>query len=136
MKKEKKVVYGIEITKPWSMAMYAHNDKVAEVVKATVHAMWIEAYEELEELANIVGAHDDDCDEDEISFQDIDWDFATEKMVAIQTAVTCYGFGSGYTIEEVIDKVEEELEMAPLYRLNEMAEELGLELEKEIIGFK
>jgi len=133
MKKEKKVVYGIEIAKPWSKAMYAHNDKVAEVVKATVHAMWIEAYEELEEF---VGAYDDDCDDDEILFQDVDWDIATEKMVEIQKAVTCYGFGDGYTIGEVADEVARELEMAPLYRLNEMAEELGLELEKEIIGFK
>ena len=132
MKKEKKVVYGIEITKPWSKEMYAHNDKVAEVVKATVHAMWIEAYEELEEF---VGAHDDDCDEDEILFQDMDWDFATEKMVEIQKAVTCYGFGFGYTIGEVADKVAQELEDAPYYRLNEMAEELGLELEKGFIGF-
>jgi hypothetical protein len=133
MKKEKKVVYGIEITKPWSKEMYAHNEAVAEVVKATVHAMWIEAYEELEEF---VGAYDDDCDDDEILFQDVDWDIATEKMVEIQKAVTCYGFGDGYTIGEVADEVARELEMAPLYRLNEMAEELGLELEKEIIGFK
>ena len=132
MKIEKKVVYGIEITTPWSKEMYAHNEAVAEVVKATVHAMWIESYEELEEF---VGAYDD-CDEDEILFQDMDWDFATEKMVEIQKAVTCYGFGDGYTIGEVADEVARELEMAPLYRLNEMAEELGLELEKEIIGFK
>ena len=132
MKKEKKVVYGIEITKPWSKAMYAHNDKVAEVVKATVHAMWIEAYEELEEF---VGAYDDDCDDDEILFQDVDWDIATEKMVEIQKAVTCYGFGDGYTIGEVADEVARELEDAPYYRLNEMAEELGLELEKGFIGF-
>jgi hypothetical protein len=133
MKKEKKVVYGIEITTPWSKEMYAHNEAVAEVVKATVHAMWIEAYEELEEF---VGAYDDDCDDDEILFQDVDWDIATEKMVEIQKAVTCYGFGDGYTIGEVADEVARELEMAPLYRLNEMAEDLGLELEKEIIGFK
>jgi len=133
MKKAKEVVYGIEITKPWSKEMYAHNEAVAEVVKATVHAMWIEAYEELEEF---VGAYDDDCDDDEILFQDVDWDIATEKMVEIQKAVTCYGFGDGYTIGEVADEVARELEMAPLYRLNEMAEDLGLELEKEIIGFK
>jgi len=132
MKKEKKVVYGIEIVKPWSQAMYDHNDEVAEVVKAKVHAMWIEAYEELEEF---VGAYDDDCDEDEISFQDIDWDFATEKMVEIQKAVTCYGFGLGYTIGKVADTVGRELEDAPLYRLKDIAEELGLHLEKGFVGF-
>lgn len=132
MKKAAKVEYGITITKPWSQAMYDHNDEVAEVVKAKVHAMWIEAYEELEEF---VSAYDDDCDEDEISFQDIDWDFATEKMVEIQTAVTCYGFGSGYTIGKVADTVGRELEDAPYYRLKDIAEELGLELEKGFVGF-
>jgi len=43
MKKEKKVVYGIEIVKPWSDAMYAHNEEVAEVVRTKVHAMWVGA---------------------------------------------------------------------------------------------
>ena len=133
MKKAAKVEYGIEITKPWSKAMYDHNDEVAEVVKAKVHAMWIEAYEELEEF---VGAYDDDCDEDEISFQDIDWDFATEKMVKIQKAVTLYGFGSGYTIGDVADEVGRELEYAPYYRLKDIAEAIGLELEEGFVGFK
>ena len=132
MKKAAKVEYGIQIVKPWSKAMYAHNEAVAEVVKATVHAMWIEAYEELEEF---VGAYDDDCDDDEILFQDVDWDIATEKMVEIQKAVTCYGFGDGYTIGEVADEVARELEMAPLYRLNEMAEELDITLKKGFVGF-
>ena len=132
MKKAAKVEYGIEIVKPWSQEMYDHNDEVAEVVKAKVHAMWIEAYEELEEFVN---AYDDDCDEDEISFQDIDWDFATEKMVEIQKAVTCYGFGFGYTIGKVADTVGRELEDAPYFRLKDIAEELGLELEKGFVGF-
>ena len=133
MKKAKEIKYGIEITKPWSKEMYAHNDQVAEVVRAKVHAMWIEAYEELEEF---VGAYDDDCDEDEISFQDIDWDFATEKMVEIQKAVTCYGFGMGYTMKMVDEEVKNELECAASYRLKEMAEDMGLKLEQEFIGLK
>jgi hypothetical protein len=36
MKKEKKVVYGIEITKPWSAEMYDHNEAVADVVRFEV----------------------------------------------------------------------------------------------------
>ncbi len=43
MKKEKKVVYGIEIVKPWSAEMYAHNEAVADVVRETVTALWIAA---------------------------------------------------------------------------------------------
>jgi hypothetical protein len=30
MKKEAKVEYGIQITKPWSPEMYAHNEEVAK----------------------------------------------------------------------------------------------------------
>jgi len=132
MKREKKVVYGIEIVKPWSKEMYDHNDAVAEAVKAKVLAMWNEAYEELEEFVDF---YDDDCDEDEISLQDIDWDFATEKMVEIQKVVTCYGFGSGYTVGQVAERVEAEIEDAPLYRLKDIAEEFGLHLEKGFVGF-
>ena len=43
MKKEAKVEFGITITKPWSKAMYDHNDAVAEAVKVNVHEMWISA---------------------------------------------------------------------------------------------
>ena len=132
MKREKKVVYGIEIVKPWSKEMYDHNDAVAEAVKAKVLAMWNEAYEELEEFVDF---YDDDCDEDEISLQDIDWDFATEKMVEIQKVVTCHGFGFGYTVGQVAERVEAEIEDAPLYRLKDIAEELGLHLEKGFVGF-
>jgi len=131
--KKKEIMYGIEIVKPWSKEMYNHNDEVAEAVKAKVHEMWIEAYEKLEEF---VEAYDDDCDEDEISFQDIDWDFATEKMIKIQKAVTCYGFGSGYTIGKVADTVRQEIEDAPYYRLKEIAEDLNIKLEKGFIGLK
>jgi len=132
MKKTAKVEYGIQITKPWNREMYDHNDAVAEAVKAKVLAMWTEAYEELEEF---VEAYDDDCDEDEISLQDIDWDFATEKMVEIQKAVTCHGFGFGYTVGQVAETVETEIENAPYYRLKEIAEDLELELERGFVGF-
>ena len=132
MKKAAKVEYGIEIVKPWSREMYDHNDEVAEAVKAKVHEMWIEAYEELEEF---VKAYDDECDEDEISVQDIDWDFATEKMVEIQRAVNGYRIGFGYAIGQIAEKVEDEIEEAPYFRLKAIAEELGLELEKGFVGF-
>jgi len=125
MKKAKEVKYGIEITKPWSKEMYAHNEAVADVVRFEV--------KELLDAAVCSFSEDFDCIDNAL---ELEWDEASEDLVAIQTAVTCYGFGCGYTIEEVIDRVEEELEMAPLYRLNEIAEDLGLELEKEIIGFK
>jgi hypothetical protein len=43
MKKAAKVEYGIEIVKPWSSAMYDHNDAVADVVREQLTAM-LEAF--------------------------------------------------------------------------------------------
>jgi len=124
MKKEKKVVYGIEIVKPWSQAMYDHNDEVAEVVRFKVKELLDAA------LCNFL--EDFDLTEDALA---LPWDEASGDLVDIQTAVTCYGFGSGYTVERVIGQVERELEDAPLYRLKDIAEELGLHLEKGFVGF-
>lgn len=128
MKKEKKTVYGIEITKPWSSEMYAHNEQVAEVVKELVSDMFrteLIKFEESLELGYDV----------ELEVMDLDWDAAPDSLKEIQRAITCYGFGYGYTVERVAECVENELENAPTYRLKEIAEDLGLKLEKEFIGF-
>jgi len=124
MKREKKVEFGIEITKPWSREMYDHNDAVAEVVRFEVKELLDAA------LCNFL--EDFDLTEDALA---LPWDEASGDLVSIQTAVTCYGFGSGYTVERVISQVERELEDAPLYRLKDIAEELGLHLEKGFVGF-
>ena len=130
MKKEAKVEFGIEIVKPWSTAMYDHNDALAEVVKAKVLEMWNEAYEELEEFVEAY----DDCDEDEISLQDMDWDFATEKMVEIQKAITYYSY-SNQSIGEVAEEVVETLENMPTFQLKELVEELDIKLDTGFVGF-
>ena len=44
MKKAKEVKYGIEITKPWSKEMYAHNEEVQNEICDTILEMWEEAY--------------------------------------------------------------------------------------------
>lgn len=121
MKKEKKVVYGIEITKPWSKEMYDHNDMVAEAVKVKVHLMWINACS---------------SESDEFS-SDMDWlDEATPEMLKIQRAVMCYSFGPGFDVAEVARRVEEELEDAPYYRLKDIAEDLKLDLKQGFVGFE
>jgi hypothetical protein len=124
MKREKKVEFGIEIVKPWSQAMYDHNDEVAEVVRFEVKELLDAA------LCNFL--EDFDLTEDAM---ELPWDEVSGDLVGIQKAITCYGFGSGYTVERVLDKVEQELEDAPLYRLKDIAEELGLHLEKGFVGF-
>ena len=127
MKKEAKVEFGIEIVKPWSKEMYAHNEALAEVVKAKVHALWVAAYEAAE--AEFV-------DEDDLGneFIDMQWDGASNEMVRIQEAITYYSF-SNQSIGEVADEVEETLEDMPLYQLKELVEELEIKLDKGFIGF-
>jgi len=110
MKKAAKVEYGIQIVKPWSNEMYDHNDIVAEVVRIKVKQLWIAALMQYQKEFD-----------------------GNDKR--IQTAITCYGFGYGYDVNQVVDRVMQELDDAPYYRLNEMVEELELELEKGFVGF-
>ena len=118
-KKEKVFQQGIEITKPWSKEMYAHNDKVATEVRDEIWERWAKA---------VLDANIDKEDA---------WEYAaTEEMEDIQTAVTCYGFGSGFTIGAVEDEVVNEMENLPYYRLNEVVEDLEIELEEGFVGFK
>ena len=131
MKKEAKVEFGITITKPWSKEMYAHNEEVQNEICDTVLEMW--------EAAMILAqeSFDSQLEDDQIDnrFVDSDWDNANEAMIKIQKAVTCYGFGDGYTIEEVDIDVKNTIANAALFHVKEIAEELELELEREIIGF-
>ena len=131
MKKEAKVEFGIQIVKPWSPEMYDHNDEVAEVVKAKVHTLWATAFDECERSQET-----DEDDFYEANFLEMDWEnTASEEMIRIQKAVTCYGFGFGYSIGQVAETVEDEIEEAPLYRLNDMVDELDIKLEKGFVGF-
>ena len=115
MKKEKKVVYGIEITKPWSAEMYNHNRGVAEEVAGQLRDI----------LTSLVA---------KVDVTDY-WGLVEPAFVQFQTAVTCYGFADNFLISRVVETIELEIEEAPLYRLNEIAEELGLRLEKGFVGF-
>ncbi len=118
-KKEKVFQHGIEITKPWSKEMYAHNDKVATEVRDEIWERWAKA---------VLDANIDKEDA---------WEYAaTEEMEDIQTAVTCYGFGSGFSIGAVEDEVVTEMENLPYYRLNQVVEDLEIELEEGFVGFK
>ena len=134
MKKAKEVKYGIEITKPWSKEMYAHNEEVQNEICDTVLEMWEEAYG----LAEADFEEDLEEDQKGLEFSDSDWDNANQAMMNIQLAVTFSFLGYGFTIADVQDNIYRELdnirEMG--YRAKEIAEELELKLEKEIIGFQ
>ena len=128
MKKAAKVEYGIQITKPWSREMYAHNDEVAEVVRYAVHQMWMAAWNACEREVT-------DMDEQGDLLCYMEWDVASDEMKRIQKAVNGYGFGFGYSVEDVSLQVEEDIESAPYYRLKDIAEELEIKLEKGFVGF-
>jgi hypothetical protein len=127
MKKEARVEFGITITKPWSKEMYAHNEDVAEIVKETVHQMWVDA---------LKTAIEDYRDEDEVGnlYCEMDWGQASDEMERIQRAITYFSY-SNQSIEEVADEVEETLEDMPLFQLKELVEELEIKLDKGFIGF-
>ena len=127
MKKEARVEFGITITKPWSKEMYDHNEELAEIVKETVHQMWVDALKE---------AMEDYRDEDELGnlYSEMDWGQASDEMVRIQKAITYYSY-CNQSIEEVADEVEETLEDMPLYQLKELVEELEIKLDKGFVGF-
>ena len=129
MKKPAKVEYGIQIVKPWSPEMYNHNELVADLVRNEIESSLIA---EIYVLQEMIESEDEDI---ETEVLDLDWDQVPDSLRRLQLAVTCYGFGSGYTVGEVMDQVYEELDNAPLYRLNEMVDELDIKLEKGFVGF-
>ena len=127
MKKAKKIQYGIEIVKPWSKAMYNHNEAVAQVVYEMVLNMWEDALTEAKAYIDDDGLGNE--------FEDLQWDAASEAMLNIQKAITCYGFGPGHDVAQVSHIVKQELADAPLYRLNEIVDELKLDIKVGFVGF-
>tara|TARA_R110002167_G_scaffold285972_1_gene491005 strand:+ start:2306 stop:2725 length:420 start_codon:yes stop_codon:yes gene_type:complete len=138
MKKAKEVKYGIEITKPWSKEMYAHNEKVGEDIKTQILKKWNEAMEQakLEYDENTCEIEAEENGYEIEPFLEREYtDVQTEELRNLQKDITCYGFGMGFSMEDVDEEVRDELENAASYRLKEMAEDMELELEQEFIGF-
>ena len=137
MKKAKEVKYGIEITKPWSKEMYAHNEKVGEDIKTQILKKWNEAMEQakLEYDENTCEIEAEENGYEIEPFLEREYtDVQTEELRNLQKDITCYGFGMGFSMEDVDEEVRDELENAASYRLKEMAEDMQLELEQEFIG--
>ena len=114
MKKAAKVEYGIQIVKPWSKEMYAHNDEVADAVR--------------DQLTERLEAFRDELDPEEKSFQD-------DELQQFGRVVVGYGGWIGFTNERIMKKIEREIDIAAYFRLKDIAEELELELEKGFVGF-
>ncbi len=127
MAKVKKVEFGIEITKPWSKEMYAHNEELADDLKDWVLDMWNEAYTLSKE------SYDDFLEDDQqgLEFGESDPHNFNETMINICEAVIYYRFGSGYTVDDIAEEIEREIEDAAFWRLKEIAEDLEIDMVKE-----
>ena len=115
-KKEPTFAYGIEITKPFSKEMYDHNDMVAKEMKANLfHAFNL--------LINQF-FHDDICDlawdEDELKVE-------CPELVKLQRGVCYSGYGDGYTVQDVFDEFQKELDMMQNWQLHENYSYLSFE---------
>ena len=106
LKKSPIFKYGIEITKPFSKAMYAHNDGVANEMRANIIEKW-------EALLNIqMHGH---------TTMETDWTTLSpsQAIVKLQEGICSTGFGSGYTIEMVDKEFRNELETMANWQLHE-----------------
>tara|TARA_R110001592_G_scaffold1130_3_gene6650 strand:+ start:606 stop:1085 length:480 start_codon:yes stop_codon:yes gene_type:complete len=119
--------YGIEIVKPHSNEMYDHNEKVALDMKINIVKAWGDAL-------SIV---------DDISVEEWDADMLKEHapmLIKLQEGVMYSGYGTGYTIKDVSDEFDKEVQDAENWRMHEMYQELvqdGLieKVEFEMVGF-
>jgi len=86
----KNMKYGIEITKPWSKEMYDHNDKVAKLMKAEI-------------LLSIKSNKD--------NFENLN------ELMSLCGGVRYHV--DSFSVEELYDDVQNELENVQNYWLNE-----------------
>ena len=104
LKKSPIFKYGIEITKPFSKAMYAHNDGVANEMRANIIEKWEKLIEELgainmETPWNLIAKYTD--------------------LVKLQEGICSTGFGDGYTLDMVDEEFRNELETMANWKLHE-----------------
>jgi len=104
LKKSPIFKYGIEITKPFSKAMYAHNDGVANEMRANIIEKWEKLIEEL-------GAIN----------METPWNLIAKytNLVQLQEGICSTGFGDGYTLEMVDKEFRNELETMANWQLHE-----------------
>ena len=140
-KKTPQYKYGIEITKPHSKEMYAHNEAISDEMKSNIAEVWKWSYAKAEELF----INDLEEDQSGMDFMDHEYDsndIDNQELDTLSRAVTVTGYGSGFTIRDVQDNFERDLENAENWRMHEIYEELcdlGLGLvpvlEQGMVGF-
>ena len=90
-KKQPKFEYGIEITKPWSIEMYDHNEILGEKLR-------IELMETLDEI---------------VKYQD------EGELRKFSKVICIHSFGEGYSVDDIIKETQEDIETIPNFQLND-----------------
>lgn len=90
-KKQPKFEYGIEITKPWSIQMYDHNETLGEKLR-------IELMETLDKI---------------VKYQD------EGELRKFSKAICIHTFGEGYSVDDIIKETQKDIETIPNFQLNE-----------------
>jgi len=103
-KKQNPIHFGVEVTKPHSVEMYAHNDKVAEELKSNILKAW----------NNLIQQYSGTSDWSELS-RDLDM----SDIVQLQKNVMYSGYGEGFTTGMVDNEFCNELENMPNWQLHE-----------------
>ena len=106
MKKKPEIKYGIEIVKPWSSEMYDHNDVVSEEMKMNILDAWKKELSKITGGVNNVDIKLEDWDEDMLNHH-------APILVKLQRGIMYSGYGDGYSIQDVNDEFERELEDMP-----------------------
>jgi hypothetical protein len=117
-KKSPEIKYGIEITKPWSKEMYDHNEKVASEMKDNLMHHWNLIIKRMEQDDRYL--MDREWNEDDIKAE---W----PELIKIQRAVCWSGFGEGYSVQDVCDEFERELDVMQKHQLHEEYSYLSFE---------
>ncbi len=115
-KKPTEQKYGIQITKPFSKEMYDHNNMVAKEMKENILQAW-------KTLLNKQKVHDEE------SLMESSWEFLSDDsdLVKLQKGVCYSGYGSGYTIGDVNNEFEGELENMQNWQLHEQYSYMSFE---------
>ena len=99
--KSNPIHFGIEVTKPHSKDMYNHNDKVAKELKSNILKQWKDLIYEIDPETDWENFGDD------------------ESVVKLQKGICYSGFGGGYTLGDVDEEVQREIDMMQNWQLHE-----------------
>ena len=90
-KKQPKVEYGIEITKPWSREMYDHNEELGEKFRIEL----------METLDRVVKLNDE------------------TELRKLSKAICYSSFGEGYSYDDIVNETRLDIETLANFQMNE-----------------